>query len=392
MTNRTTGSEREPRHQCSPQLYDQTEIVSWVHFGDLHLTTASEQNHQDFLALIHEANIHLVNGVNFAVLPGDNADDGAEEQYEIVRQAIDQLQIPLYAIPGDHDFKSGDLNLFQRYLEQNLWQSFALDSYKFVFLNSMEFHGGHGFDFSKQQVEWLRGELEAATGEELRAVLFMHTYPSELAGGSRRVQELIRMHRVLLVEMGHTHYNELANDGHTLYAATRSTGQIEEGPVGFSITNLDGGGVSWKFKPLGQWPFVMITSPVDHRLLTGPDQLVRGAIEIRAKGWGLEGAVSAVVQVDDRPPMDMSLAKSSSVWACAWDSTTAANGEHRLVVRMRDAAGNSDEDSIDVLVAQDGLYEPTAYAEGDAENAIGAYHAKGILGTQLGPNKNGRKW
>lgn len=359
------------------------------------MKTAPERNYQDFLALIHEANVHLVNGVNFAVLPGDNADDGADEQYRLVRQGLDQLQIPLYAIPGDHDFKSGNLDLFRRYLEQELRQSFSLGAYKFVFLNSMERQGGHEFDFSKQQVDWLQGELEAATGEGLRPILFMHTYPSELGGSSRRVQELIRKHRVLLVEMGHTHYNELANDGHTLYAATRSTGQIEEGPVGFSITNLDDGVVSWKFKPLGKWPFVMITSPVDRRLITEPgrpEHLVRGTVEIRAKAWGFEGADSAVVQVDDGPLTDMTLTKSSSVWACRWDSTAVPNGEHRITVRVRDADGNSDEDSIDVLVRQDGFYRQPVYATGDAENAIGAYLSKGILGTQLGPNKNGRKW
>ena len=48
--------------------------------------------------------------------------------------------------------------------------------------------------------------------------------------------------------MGHTHYNELANDGRTIFAATRSTGQIEEGPVGYSIATLDAGVVSWRFK------------------------------------------------------------------------------------------------------------------------------------------------
>jgi hypothetical protein len=35
--------------------------------------------------------------------------------------------------------------------------------------------------------------------------------------------------------MGHTHDNELANDGHIIYAATRSTGQIEEGRPTFRL-------------------------------------------------------------------------------------------------------------------------------------------------------------
>ena len=67
---------------------------------------------------------------------------------------------------------------------------------------------------------------------------------------------------VALVDMGHTHYNELANDGRTIFAATRSTGQIEEGPVGYSVATIDGGVVSWRFKPLDDpFPFVMITAP-----------------------------------------------------------------------------------------------------------------------------------
>ena len=79
-----------------------------------------------------------------------------------------------------------------------------------------------------------------------------------------------------MVDTGHTHYNEVANDGHTIYAATRSTGQVREGPVGFSIINLDNGVVSWKFKPLGSWRFVMITSPSDKLLLIDRHKSSRG--------------------------------------------------------------------------------------------------------------------
>jgi 3',5'-cyclic-AMP phosphodiesterase len=75
-------------------------VVSWVHFGDLHLTRDGEQNHRDFLALIDAANRHLAGRVNFAVLPGDNADDGTEAQFQLVRAAIGRLGIPLHILPG----------------------------------------------------------------------------------------------------------------------------------------------------------------------------------------------------------------------------------------------------------------------------------------------------
>jgi 3',5'-cyclic-AMP phosphodiesterase len=59
---------------------DDSSVLSWLHFGDLHITQADQQNYRDFLALIEDANNHLGDGVNFAVLPGDNADDGIEDQ------------------------------------------------------------------------------------------------------------------------------------------------------------------------------------------------------------------------------------------------------------------------------------------------------------------------
>ncbi|MGI8746150.1 MAG: metallophosphoesterase family protein [Bryobacteraceae bacterium] len=170
-----------------------------------------------------------------------------------------------------------------------------------IFLNSLDGEERDAFDFSSEQVRWLAGELQSASGEGSRAVLVMHTYPSELTTCREKVQRLIAERRILLVAMGHTHYNELANDGTTVYSATRSTGQIEEGPTGFSITNLDRDVVSWRFKPLAEWPFAMITSPGDRRPIVDParaSKLVKGPVEIRAKAWSAQGVMAANLQVD----------------------------------------------------------------------------------------------
>jgi hypothetical protein len=89
---------------------DASAILSWVHFGDLHLTTEHEQNYRDLLALISEANTYLARweGVNFALLPGDNADNGSEGQYRLLRRALDDLRLPIHALPGDHDIQSDE--------------------------------------------------------------------------------------------------------------------------------------------------------------------------------------------------------------------------------------------------------------------------------------------
>lgn len=83
--------------------------------------------------------------------------------------------------------------------------------------------------------------------------------------------EAVRNFDVRLIDMGHIHYNEIAKDGRTLYSATRSTGQIEEGPVGYSATNIDGDIVSWRFVELGQLP-VVVTGDLMERERVEDDQ------------------------------------------------------------------------------------------------------------------------
>lgn len=87
-------------------------------------------------------------------MPGDNADDGTESEYQIIKQATDQLQVPLYAILGDHDNKE-NLNLYNQYLESVNYQSFTVDQYHFVFLDVMS-------GISDVQKDWLINVLDLA--------------------------------------------------------------------------------------------------------------------------------------------------------------------------------------------------------------------------------------
>jgi 3',5'-cyclic AMP phosphodiesterase CpdA len=370
-------------------------ILSWVHFGDLHLTRPDEQNHVDFQALVHHANANLNRQIDFAVLPGDNAEDGTEQQFALVRRTIDRLEIPLEILPGDHDAKSGNLDLYQQWLEPELWRARSVGGYRCIFLNARDNGKPKGFGFGSDQLDWLAAELDTADRAGEPALLFMHTYPSELGESASKVQALMRQHRVLMVDMGHTHYNEIANDGRTIYAATRSTGQIEEGPVGFSVANIDGGVVSWKFVPLGEWPLLMITTPADQDFIidpTKPDQVVRGMVEVRAKAWDAQGVVSATCRIDDEPWRPMWQIGTGPVWSCTWNSSEAADGPHDITVQARCADGRMGDDTISVLTSQSGGYQARLRKPGDNANAIGAYPSKGLLGTLLGPNKNGRKW
>lgn len=367
--------------------------VCWLHFGDLHIFGENERNYLDFLELIGEANNHLTEDVDFAYLPGDNADDGEEGEYVLVQRAVKQLCLPIHAIPGDHDAIGDGLRLFQRYLSPYLYKSFSVNGYHFVCLNSVAVWKPPVFDLGHEQLEWLRNDLEQARSRGERTIFLMHAYPSEHGESASQLHSLMRQHRVLMVDMGHTHYNELANDAHAIYATTRSTGQIEEGGPGFSVVSIENDCVSWKFKPIGEWPLVMITSPADRRLITNrsaPNQVVRGVIELNVHAWG-PSIEELSWRVDGAGYMPM-IRKSGTRWSAVFDATTLEDGIHCVEVQARCEIGRTATDKIEILVNQRGSYDPPPRAQPDYENVVGSWLEKHILGTQLGPNENGHGW
>ncbi len=377
------------------RLPQEATILSWVHFGDLHLTGEEQTNYRDLVGLIDEVNRQFAHNLQFTFLPGDNVDHANESEYALARKAVDSLTVPLFAIAGDHDFDSGTLEFFRKYLSPQPHYAFVLGDYRLIFLNAMESTRPEVFRISDVQLGFLEEELKRAKRDAQRAILFVHCYPSDFHQGGDELSQLIRRYRVLLVEMGHTHYNEVANDGHTIYTATRSTGQIEEGPVGFSVTNLDDGVVSWKFHELGAGTFAMITSPADAAFIIDPDsqqQVLRTTTMIHAKCWGAPKIASAVAHFDRAKPTPMEYDKGLRVWRAELPLDDLSDGLHSLTAEFRAGDGDLVTDQVQVRVARTIAYVPPERGLRDQNNAIGAYLSKGILGTQLGPNKNGKKW
>ena len=343
-------------------------VVSWIHFGDLLITTENQQNYTDFKSIINCVNRYLKNGVNFALLPGDNAYDNTESEYKLIKQATDELQVPLYAILGGRDHKGGTV-LYNKYLEPVNYQSFSADRYHFVFLDVMS-------GISDAQNSWLINDLDLAAKAGLKSVIFMHSYTqvSEL-------QDVIRRDKVIMVEAGYTHFNDVCNDGYTIYATTRSTGLVSEGPVGFSVSNLDNGVVSWKFKEIGSWPFVMITYPADKLLMIGGSQVIKDTVDIRAKVWDDKGITSAIMQIDGGQAVPMDRIGQTQMWSAHFDATKVSDGDHRINVKVIGAGGNTDQDVITVTVNQTGSVPQAPRPFGPQGNSVGAYSEKGLLGT-----------
>ena len=187
--------------------------------------------------------------------------------------------------------------------------------------------------------------------------------------------------------MGHTHYNELANDGRRIFAATRSTGQLEEGPVGYSIIAIDHRVVSWRFRKLGDpLPIVLITAPSDRRLATEDGHMAKGDCEVRASVLGRERIVHCTCSVDGRHvgPMHPKGANRYTL------TIALPDGARTITVEAQDRSGSVCRETIELATAADLVAK--RQADGSDADSIGAWVERGIHGTQLGPNRNGRHW
>jgi Icc protein len=131
---------------------------------------------------------------------------------------------------------------------------------------------------------------------------------------------------------------------------------------------------------------------LDYRLTVEParrSQLVRGTFQVRARVWGPE-IESATLHPGGRV-QQMSGAERA-IWSGELHSAGFADGVCQPTVRALTRSGSRAEDSIPALVSRDGKYDGVPRKPVDYENALGAWPEKHILGTQLGPNENGRAW
>jgi Icc protein len=83
----------------------------------------------------------------------------------------------------------------------------------------------------------------------------------------------------------------------------------------------------------------------------------------------------------------MTRIRESHVWEA--EVPTPRKGTYPLKVSFKDAHGEVASDEIRLAIGQ---RTERRSEERDQDNALEAWPEHGLLGTQLGPNKNGNKW
>lgn len=363
----------------SPLLY--------AHIGDLHLTTTKEQNYKDVLSIIADIETGCADKIDMVYLPGDNADYGETSTYKILATALKMLSVPVYLNTGDHDMEQGSLENFNMLpVAKQMPFSIIIKNTRCLFVDVCgNGKGGPDFRLGKKQMSWLKKEMEEAQLQQQTIAVFMHTFPDDLKDKNEKnaLNKLIADNNVVLVDMGHTHYNEIANDGNAIFSATRSTGQIEEGPVGYSLISIDNNAVSWRFKLLDEpFPFVVITFPVDKHLATTKTQELKNINEVRAVVMSPNKIKKVRCKIDDGKWIAMKLSKDEKIWSAP---IALSDKPVTITVEATDEYGRPGMHTISYSSEKISLKKLKA---GSDEYRIGAWAENHIFGTQLGPNRN----
>jgi 3',5'-cyclic-AMP phosphodiesterase len=150
------------------------------------------------------------------LLTGDLADDARPEQYEPVRSALARIDIPVYAIPGNHDDRASLRHLFPEapWMPGAGYIQFGVDigQVRVIGLDSLDDGKVDGV-LCGERLAWLKDELADCAGRPV--LIALHHPPIAIGGrnlalplatGAEALAELVAAHDgPTLLVAGHLH-------------------------------------------------------------------------------------------------------------------------------------------------------------------------------------------
>jgi 3',5'-cyclic-AMP phosphodiesterase len=190
------------------------------------------------------------------LLTGDISQDESVASYVYVQSRLQDLNIPSYWLPGNHDQEAGAIAFLNGGCV-SAQKDFVLGGWQFVLLDSMVPQQPHG-ELSQQQLEYLDSKLTT----DLPTLIAVHHQPIDcgltymdgmgLRNGGMLLARIDRAPQVKVVLNGHIHhaFAELRDGVHFL--GTPSTcvqlkpmqekAEVDPRPAGFRLLWLGAGG------------------------------------------------------------------------------------------------------------------------------------------------------
>ena len=163
------------------------------------------------------AHLNALNPIpDVVVVSGDVADFGTPEEYAVARPILDQLSMPYFVVPGNHDDRDNMHRAFSdhRYLPSAGFMNYAIDDYavRLVGLDTLVSGKAYG-ELCRERLDWLQACLNQEPDNP--TLIFMH-HPPFLTGikhmdwqncrNSEALGDIVSGHsQVQMILCGHVH-------------------------------------------------------------------------------------------------------------------------------------------------------------------------------------------
>lgn len=322
--------------------------------GDLHFTHPDAENHRAAHRLVDE--IESLIKPDFVQFAGDNAQHARDEEFALFTALSGRFSCQTNALIGDHDVHHDPHAQAYRHHVGEPYGAFSLGGFRFIRLNTMEFRP---LGLSRQQILWFRYEVDAALDRGEKIILFQHHYPYQIwedfAGpGIDDWREIVQTRRITAIFAGHTHYGQIANDGRNISIATRSIGDPEGGPAGYTVAVVREDDLAVKYRSIeDSGALVLITHPRDSLLTVMPRHIVSGPDVVCAKVWSPNPVAGVQARIDEDGWFPLE-AEGPGEWRGPLAADRLSKGEHKLEVRL--AGSEVAGDCISFVVDRTGRY------------------------------------
>ena len=197
--------------------YSQTYKYAWL--TDVHIGAPNAKI--DLQNVVDDINER--DNLSFAVVTGDIAEKGRNDELDTAKIILDELKIPYLIIPGNHDTKWSESGL-TKFVE--LWKddkfSYEINHQKHIGLRSgIPWRGGGGH-IDPQDLKWLENELKKTPKNEEIYFYVHHPLDGDVDNWFK-VTNLLRNYNIKGIFVGHGHANKLLNFNGIPAAMGRST-------------------------------------------------------------------------------------------------------------------------------------------------------------------------
>ena len=194
-------------------------------------------NIEDLLRTVED--INTMSEISFVIVSGDVTEFGSYEELTTAKHILDNLKVPYYAIPGNHDsnWSESGTNDFIKIFGNETF-GFEFNGYKLIGLASgpnMRMSPGQ---IPRENLNWLLNELEQTKKDV--PIIYVNHYPmDEGLNNWFEVLDALRQYNVKLMLCGHGHNNSAMNFEGVNAAMCRSNLRAGNEYGGYNIVTVD---------------------------------------------------------------------------------------------------------------------------------------------------------